>query len=259
MGKADVKFTYDEDEDRLEEDESSDSSDEDGHEDKKEEVVPREHYENLKKALQETRGKSKAEIESLRQRVEAYENALTELQSSVRKDEVEDILEGLEDDDLVTVAGVKKVMETQNKKLKDREAVLEQTVAAIAAGFAELVFKQTHSDFDDVTAPFKDLLKNKKFVADLLSEGIQEAPKKFYEYCKKASEPEEEGQKSSLPSDLGENIKPIKKPGTMDAKSKAESSKTDTSRLTIVEKRRLLKKKKDVDLDKLWLDLVGKQ
>ena len=243
---------------------AEDSGNEDGEQDTDQELVPREHYENMKKALQETRGKSRAEIEALRRRVEAYEAAIESLKKNEEVDV--DIFKDLKDDDIVTVAGAKKIMEIQAQNLRDKEDSLNARFAEFTVSLAERDFKREHTDFDEVTAPFKDLLKDHKFLQTMLSDGLLEVPRKFYEYCKNelvvednTKNPPSADNKSSQNDVKPQNAKPIQKPKTMDRKSRSGDSKIDLSKLNIEQKRRLIRQGKITveDLDDFVDSLMG--
>jgi len=263
INDSDVSFVVDEDTGETEVHERSPHEEEEREDKeaknkkKEDEVVPKEHYENLKKALQEARIKSKTEIESLRRRLEEYEKTLSEFQSSVKKDEFEELFKDYSDEDVITVAGVKKILEVQNKKLQEKEKQYEQMVAAVATNIAESMFREAHPDYDEIVSPFLDLLKDKKFLDMITSEGMAKAPKKFYEYCKKKMQEDTKEDFEAEKVGATELPSQIKGPATMSKKSKTESSKTDFSKLSLEEKRRM--RLKEEDLDRLWLDMMGKK
>jgi hypothetical protein len=255
--EADVKFTSDLDtgeeevsepsDDETEEEEETkevESSEEEGKE--KEKVVPREHYENLLKALQETRGKSRADMESMKRRLLQAEKKLDDVQKAKEKEI--DIFEGAEDEDVMTIAGAKKQHEAIMKKLAEREAGYNEMMGAMLVGMSEFIFKKDHPDYDEITAPYKDLVENDPdFVKKILADGIESAPLKLYEYAKKQSGETETDKTKKKTGQV-----PIDKPKTMDKKSKSESSRVDPDKLTLAEKRKL----KPEELDESWMKLV---
>lgn len=213
-----------------------------------ESVVPKEHYENLKKALQEARGKSKAEIESLRRRLQSTESKLEEIKD--KKAEL-DLFEGASDEDAVTVAGAKKMVGETRKLLEEREKKYNEMMGAMIVGVSELLFKREHPDYDEVTQPYRDLLESDPdFMRKMLADGVDKAPSKLYNYAMKEMEKEE--VKEPKKAKAGKEPTPIDKPKTMDQRSRSESVNVDKTKLTIEEKRKLTPE----ELDKSWQDLV---
>lgn len=211
-----------------------------------EEVVPKEHYDNLLKALKETRGMSKAEIESLRQRVGMYEDKLTALESAKSTKDIKNIFKDVADDDYVSVAGVKKVIEELLAAMTTMQNRNEQERAVEAINAAEDRFRDSHKDFDEVVAPYRDLLRDKDFVKELLRDGPSKAPQRFYDYAKGKQSPDE--IETRVRKELTEKLTQVKKPGTMDQKSRAGHSKKKLSEYTLEDKRKMSKK----ELDAYW-------
>lgn len=214
-----------------------------------EEVVPKEHYDNLLKALKEARGASKAETESLRQRVETYETKLAALESTKTSEEISAIFKDSEDEDGVSVAGMKNVIKQLLTKMADLQTRNEQERATDAINAAEDRFRDSHKDFDEIVAPYRDLLKDSNFCNELLRDGPRKAPQRFYDYAKGKQSPDE--IETRIRKEVTEKLKPIKKPGTMNVKSRAGTSGKKLSDYTMEQKRKMSKE----DLDKLWDNL----
>ena len=147
------------DEDDVKDDEISEPSAEDKEETHEEETPSEEEddykdkYENLLEALKETRGKSKAETKAQRQRIENLEMELANLKEKKSDEDVLSMFKDLNDDDLVTVAGAKRLVETQQKSVKNTVDMLTTAIYTTAIQVAEDNFRESHPDYDELVEP----------------------------------------------------------------------------------------------------------
>ena len=203
--------------------------------------------ENMQKALKETRGKSKATIDALRRRMSVMEEQLTKATEAKDDDEVLKLLEDYNPDDIVTVAAFKEMVEGMQARFKKQLGQVGEYINNTSLEIAENTFRDSHTDYDEITEPFKDQLRDPEFAKKMLSEGFTKAPRKFYEYCKKSLTPTDIEDK--VRKEVNSKLTPVKKPGTMD-KTSRKSPARDITKMSLLEKRKA--KLTPDELDKLW-------
>jgi len=245
---ADVKIIEDLDDDQGEP--SAPNSDDLKQEESAEpqEATLEEQVGNLNMALKEARGLRKAEGDALRRQLGELKNQLGSLQSDKEDSDVESLFEEFSDDDTVTVAGVKRVIAAQKQRSKKMEEDLQSQVGAMLINVSEDLFRTTHGDYDEVVAPFRDLVAtDKELVAEITKEGAAKVPERLYRYAKKQIASDEDIQIQKKVADRVTSSQ--KGPKTSGVHSRGGATR-DPSKLTMDDLRKLT----PAERDKRWLD-----
>jgi len=215
-----------------------------------------EQVDNLNKALREARGMSRSKNAELRNQIEALTRQLEEAKSE--RTSVIDALKDLDDDDVVTVAGVKRIVEAQKQMLETKAKQLENYTASMIVNFAEDTMRALHEDYDDVVEPYMDAaLRDPALNKLITSQGPANVPKLLYDYAKKQAQitatQTQQGNEVTQTGAKPAVKKPVQGPKTMSTKSKAGPLQSkDLAGLSLDEKRKLSRD----ELDKTWLDLL---
>ena len=204
---------------------------------------------NMEKAMHSERAEKKAyraEVQALRRQVDELQNKKVE----------EDVFEGLEDDDSVPVATVKKLitetrMRDESRRIRENLVIGQRLARAAHPDFDEIVTQEVISDVDLRLQTDPDFRKQFEGVSALdFTEHVYQEMKKKSSPTKPvdkgaAQEPESEEEEEEgiliYPTRLGG-------PKTMDVKSSGPLKTSDEKlvRLSLDEKRKLVRQGKEL-------------
>ena len=218
-----------------------------------------EEKDNLHKALTKSRGESKVAIAELKRRLTETEKQLTEMSQSQADSEISTLLDQYQPDDAITVEGARKLLAIQAKKQQaDVGRMSAQTMGTIAE-LSQVVFKQSHKDYDETVAPFLDRFQDPGFAKLMYSEGPLSVPEKLYTYAKAQASPGD--LEAKIVKKVTDGLKQLQKPKTMTRQSQPQGNKTNLQNMTLEQKRKAIKagKLSQDALNESWIDALDNE
>ena len=213
---------------------------------------------NLKTALKQERGKTKKKSQD-----DSYKIALLErkIQDVEQVKQEEEILAEHEDDDVITVADLKRLLKSQEQKQK------MQTIADSIELSMDMA-RIKHDNFDEATAELQTKIMNDRgLAAEIMGPNGEYARQVGDRLYKKAKELGLTGEDESKQTEMQKKatkqvMKEIKKPSTTSSKTMTtvRSGSKKLAEMDLEQKRKLMRKGK-VDVDTLndsWINLMEK-
>ena len=262
-----VKFDLDDDGNVIEEEDGLTNdgvgTEEEGNDDKgkaKPKTVEEleEELNNLKTALKQEREKAKKKSQDNSYKVALLERKVQEVEQTKKEEE---ILAEHEDDDVITVADLKRLLQSQEQKQK------MQLVADRIESSMDLA-RLKWENFDEVTAELQTKMMNdRSLAAEIIGPNGEYARRVGVRLYNKAKElgmvGETESKEEKMRKDATKKVmKEIKKPSTTSNKTMTtvKPGSKKLAEMDLDQKRKLMRKGRvDVDtLNESWVDLMNK-